>query len=282
MAKVRIVTDSGAYLPDPLSITRYKIEVIPMIVQRGKRTYPERINHVDEAFMRHMAQNSDDVAVNPPTLGQVQAVFERVGQTTDSVVCIHTSRALYDVAEISERASRSFMGRQRIIVIDSLTTSIGLGLIVEAAAKAASDGASQNEVVRIVRSMIPRIYALFLSDSLKYLEDWGRLGPAQTLLGTMLGLRPIATMEDGDLIPIEKTRSYSFAIDKFYDFIIEFSRIKQLYIVQNGFNAEAAQLLERLEATYPNRDFPVIGYSPSLAMHIGPRALGIMVYEGVS
>ena len=280
MAKVRIVTDSGAYLPDPSAITRYKIEVIPMIVRRGNRTYPERINYIDEAFLRHMAQHSNEVAVQPPTLSQAQAVFDRLGQTTDSVVCIHTSKALHDVAEVSERASRSFMGRQRIIVIDSLTTSIGLGLIVKAAAKAAAEGASQNEVVKIVRSMIPRVYALFLSDSLKYLEEWGRLGPAQTLLGTMLGLRPIATMEDGDLIPIEKTRSYSFAIDKFYDFIIEFSRINQLYIVQHDFNAEAAQLLERLEANYPNRDFPVIGYSPSLAVHIGPRALGIMVYEG--
>lgn len=282
MAKVRIVTDSGAYLPDPVSITRYKIEVVPMTVQVGKRTYPERINQTDETFFRHQAQNRNEVAVRPPTLNQMHEVFNRLGQYTDSVVCIHTSRALHDVVEVAERASRSFMGRQRIIIIDSLTTSIGLGLIVEAAAKAASDGASQTEVVKIVRSMIPRIYALFLSDSLKYLEDWGRLGPAQTLLGTMLGLRPISTMEDGELIPIEKTRNYSFAVDKFYDFIIEFSRIKQLYIVQNDFNAEAAQLLERLEATYPNRDFPVIGYTPSLAVHIGPRALGIMVYEGTS
>lgn len=280
MAQVRIVTDSGAYLPDPVLITRYRIEVIPMLVQVGNRTYPEQINRTDETFLRRMAQDKDGVAVKPPTLSQVQAAFERLGQSTDSVICIHTSKALHDVADVVERAARSFMGRQRIIVIDSLTTSIGLGLIVEAAAKAASNGASQIEIIKIVRSMIPRIYALFMSDSLSYLEAWGRLSPAQTLLGTMLGLRPISTMEDGDLIPIEKSRNYSFAIDKFHDFIIEFSHIKQLYIVQHDFNAEAAQLLERLEASYPNRDFPVIGYSPSLAVHIGPRALGIMVYEG--
>ncbi|MGQ9490190.1 MAG: DegV family protein [Anaerolineae bacterium] len=280
MAQVRIVTDSGAYLPDPVLITRYRIEVIPMLVQVGNRTYPEQINRTDETFFRRMAQDKDSVAVKPPTLSQVQTTFERLGQSTDSVICIHTSKALHDVADVVERAARSFMGRQRIIVIDSLTTSIGLGLIVEAAAKAASNGASQIEIIKIVRSMIPRIYALFMSDSLSYLEAWGRLSPAQTLLGTMLGLRPISTMEDGDLIPIEKTRNYSFAIDKFHNFIIEFSHIKQLYIVQHDFNAEAAQLLERLEASYPNRDFPVIGYSPSLAVHIGPRALGIMVYEG--
>jgi len=96
----------------------------------------------------------------------------------------------------------------------------------------------------------------------------------------MLDLKPLAMMEDGDFVPIEKVRNYGRAVDKLHDFIIEFSRIDQLYLVQHGFEAEAAQLLERLELTFPRREFPVIGYSPSLAVHIGPRALGVMVYEG--
>jgi DegV family protein with EDD domain len=165
-------------------------------------------------------------------------------------------------------------------VLDTLTTSAGLGLIVEAAARAAKEGAPQAEVVRIVRGMIPHIYALFLSDGLEYLEAWGRLGPAQTLLGAMLNLKPLATMEDGDLIPIEKVRAYGRAVDKLCDFTVEFPHIEQLHLVQHGFEAEAAQLLERLEVAFPNHDFPVISYPPSLAVHIGPRALGVIVYEG--
>lgn len=279
MAQVKIVTDSGAYLPDAGMIARYKIEVIPMTVRVGGQSYPERINQTDDAFMRRMSQADDSLSVEPPSLSQVQAIFSRLGQSTDSIVCIHTSSALHDVADISERASRNFMGRQRIIVLDTLTTSVGLGLIVEAAAKAAAEGASQADVVRIVRGMIPHIYALFLSDSLAYLEAWGRLGSAQTMLGTVLGLRPITTMEDGDLIPIEKVRSYARAVDKLYEFIIEFSHIKQMYLVQHGFETEAAHLLERLDTAFPHREFPVVGYSPSLAVHIGPKALGIIVCE---
>lgn len=280
MAQVRIVTDSGAYLPDAGMISRYSIEVVPMVVRAGAQSYPERINQIDDAFLRRLSQADDSASVGPPSLSQAQAVFNRLSQSTDSIVCIHTSSALHDVAEVSERASRGFMGRQRIIVLDSLTTSIGLGLIVEAAAKAAAEGASQAEVVRIVRGMIPHMYALFLSDSLSYLEAWGRLGPAQTMLGTMLGLRPISTMEDGDLIPIEKARNYARGVDKLYEFIIEFSHIKQLYLVQHGLETEAAHLLERLDVAFPRREFPVIGYSPSLAVHIGPKALGVVVCEG--
>jgi DegV family protein with EDD domain len=151
---------------------------------------------------------------------------------------------------------------------------------VETAARAAAAGEPIGEIERIVRGMIPHIYALFFSDSLQYLESWGRLGPAQALLGTMLGLKPLATMEDGDLLPVEKVRNYGHAVDKLSDFVIEFSRIEQLFVVQHDFEAEAAQLLERLELIYPSRHFPVVGFPPSLAVHLGPKALGVIVYEG--
>lgn len=280
MAQVKIVTDSSAYLPDFNLVARYGIEVIPLTVHAGQQVYPERINQTDELFLRKMAQDPKAVAVDAPSLSQVQSVFTRLGQVTDSVVCIHGSGALQDTADSVRRASAGFMGRQRIIVLDTLTTSVGLGLIVETAAQAAAEGASQAEVVKIVRGMVPHIYALFFSDSLEHLEAWGRLGSAQAVLGTMLDLKPLAMMEDGDFIPIEKVRNYARAVDKLHDFIIEFSHIDQMYLVQHGFEAEAAQLLERLELTFPRREFPVIGYSPSLAVHIGPKALGVMVYEG--
>lgn len=280
MAQVKIVTDSSAYLPPTASIAQLGIEVIPLIVRAGQQSYPERINQTDEAFIRRLASDSKSVTVESPSVSQVQQIFARLGQTTDSIVCIHASSALFDVADVVRRASSGFMGRQRIIVVDTQTTSAALGIIVEAAARAALDGASQAEVVKIVRGMIPHMYAMFFSDSLEFLEAWGRLGPAQTLLGTMLDLKPLATMEDGDLIPMEKVKTYTRAVDELYDFVIEFSRIDQLYLVHYGFEAEAAQLLERLEEAFPRQEFSVVGYTPSLAVHIGPRALGVMVYEG--
>jgi DegV family protein with EDD domain len=277
---VKIVTDSNAYLPDPDLIAKLGIEVVPLNVHVGAQVYPERVNFTDEAFLRRLGKDSGSVSVEAPTASQVRGVFGRLGQSFDKIVCIHASSALNDVADVARQAAASYAGRQRIVVLDTATTSVGIGLIVEAAARAAAAGASLPEVVRIVRGMIPHMYALILSDSLEYLEAWGRLGPAQTLLGTMLGLRPIAMMEDGDLVPIEKVRTYARAVDKLFDFIIEFSHIEQMHILQHEFETEAAQLLERLELTYPDREFPVIGYPPSLAVHIGPKALGVLVYEG--
>jgi DegV family protein with EDD domain len=277
---VKIVTDSNAYLPDSRAVGDLGIEVVPLTVRVGQHTYQEGVSIAHETLLRKLAQDPKSVSVEAPSEGEVAAMYKRLGRTTDKIVAIHLSGALNDIVEVSHAAARGFLGRQRIIILDTATTSVGLGLIVEAAARAAAEEAPQAEIVRIVRGMIPHMYALFFSDTLDYLESWGRLGSAQALLGTMLDLKPVSTMEDGDLLPIEKVRNYTRAVDKLYDFIIEFSHIEQLYILQRGFETEAAQLLERLEIVFPNREFPVIGYPPSLAVHIGPKAMGIMVYEG--
>jgi fatty acid kinase fatty acid binding subunit len=281
VSQVKIVTDSSAHLPDPGLIAELGIEVVPLLVRMGAQVYPERINFTDEAFLRRLVKDSGSVSVEAPSVSQMRSVFGRLAKVADKIVCIHTSASLSDVAEVARQSAASYAGRQRIVVLDTATTSVGVGLIVEAAARAAADGATLAEVVRIVRGMIPHMYSLILSESLVFLEAWGRLGPAQTLLGTMLGLKPIATMEDGDLLPIEKVRSYSRAVDKLFEFIIEFSRVEQMYLLQHEFETEAAHLLERLELAFPDREFPVIGYPPSLAVHIGPRALGVLVYEGM-
>ena len=280
MAQVRIVTDSNAHFTRPESVEQLDIEVVPLPVQVGRQRYGERHNHNDTSLLRKLSQDPDAVSVDAPSVDQMMKVFDRIGQTTDSIVCIHVSGALNDIAEIARKATSGFMGRQSIVVLDSATTAVGLGLIVEAAAQAAVGGAPLADIVRIVRGMIPHMYTLIFSDTLAYLEAWGRLGSAQSLLGTMLRLKPLSIMEDGDLLPIEKVRNYSLAVDKLYDFVIEFSRVEQMYLLQNDFETEAAQLLERLELVYPEREIPVIGYPPSLAVHIGPKAMGVIVYEG--
>ena len=281
VSQVKIVTDSSAYLPDPSLIAALGIEVVPLIVRTAHQSYPERVNSLDESLFRRLSHDPKGVSVEAPSLAQMRELYARLSQTTDRIVAIHVSSALSDIAEVAKEAARGTVGRQRIVVLDTATTSAGLGLIVEAAARVAAEGSTLAEVVKVVHGMIPHMYMLVFSDSLEFLENWGRLGSAQTFLGTMLGLKPIATMEDGDLLPVEKVRSYARAVDKLHDFIIEFSRIERLFLFQNGFETEAAQLLERLEIVYPHHEFPVIGYPPSVAVHVGPKALGVIVYEGM-
>jgi DegV family protein with EDD domain len=176
------------------------------------------------------------------------------------------------------------MGRCTIEMVDSMTTSVGLGILVKAAAKAANEGAMLDDIVRLVRGMIPHIYLVFYVETMDYLERSGRIGKAQAILGSMLNIKPILFMEDGDIIPLEKVRTSEKAIEKLFEFVAEFDNLEQTAIIQPSKQPykEAATLKDRLEQSFPHLRFPIIQYGPDLATRVGPNALGIVVYEGMT
>jgi DegV family protein with EDD domain len=158
-----------------------------------------------------------------------------------------------------------------------------LGLVVEAAAKAADKGQSLDEIVRLVRGILPHIYLVFFVERLDYLERGERISPAQALLGTMLRIKPLLLVEDGDILPVEKVRTRSMAIEKLAEFVAEFASIQQVVILSSPLDGETKELIgqlrEQLSLALPRRQFPVIEYDPVLACHLGPHALGVVVYE---
>jgi DegV family protein with EDD domain len=180
--------------------------------------------------------------------------------------------------------SEPLLGRCSIAVVDSMTTSVGLGILVKAAAKAASDGASLDDIVRVVRGMLPHVYLIFYVETMDYLERGGRIGKAQAILGSMLSIKPILFMEDGDIIPLEKVRTTDKAIDKLFEFVAEFDNLEQTAIIQRSQHPskESRILQERLKQSFPELHFPIIQYGPDLATRVGPNALGVVVYEGIT
>ena len=117
-----------------------------------------------------------------------------------------------------------------------------------------------------------------------YLERSGRIGKAQAILGSMLNIKPILFIEDGDIIPLEKVRTTEKAIEKLFEFVAEFDNLEQTAIIQRGKtpSKEAKILRDRLAQSFPELQFPIIQYGPDLATRIGPSALGIVVYEGLT
>ena len=180
--------------------------------------------------------------------------------------------------------SEALLGRCSIAVVDSMTTSIGLGILIKAAAQATNEGASLDDIVRLVRGMIPHVYLIFYVETMDYLERSGRIGKAQAILGSMLNIKPILFMEDGDIIPLEKVRTTERALEKLFEFVAEFDNLEQTAIIQRSKfpNKEARQLQDRLLQSFPDLGFPIIQYGPDLATRVGSSALGIVVYEGAT
>lgn len=284
MANVRIITDATARL-EPGLVDQHQITVLPVDIRFGDERF--RINGRDAwfEFFRRIGEGParSAEATIPSTV--FQETYRRLNQETEEILVIPGSSKLSGAYDQARAAARSFLGRCRIMVMDSMSASWGLGLLVKAAAEAATEGLPLDEVVRLVRGMLPHIYLVFFVERLDYLERGGRLGPAQALLGTMLHIKPLLLVEDGEIVPLEKVRTRAMAIEKLADFVAEFATIQKVVILksplQNEINVLVGQLVEQLKLALPDQDFELVEYDPVLACHLGPEALGVVVYEGL-
>jgi len=284
MSKVHIVTDSTAHFEDPTTPQKLGVTVVPLTIQFGRQYFKEGIDLTEDEFFNRMATSAQPPTLHAPAADDFRAVYGSLIKSADKILSLHISSKLSQTCARAKTAAEDYLGRCQIVVLDSWTTSVGLGILVQAAAQAANEGKSLGDIVRIVRGMISHIYAVFFVDTLDYLEHSGLIGKSQSILGTMLGIKPFLSIEEGEIIPIEKVRSRDKAVDKLIEFASEFTNIDRGVILQSGKmpTDDTRLLLEQLEMTCPGLKFPVMRYGPTLACQLGPDSLGIFIYEGVT
>ena len=284
MANVRVITDITAYL-EPDLIAQHGITVLPVDIRFGDERF--RISSPDSwyRFYQRISEGPAQSTEATVPASAFQEAYEQLNRETEEILVIPGSSKLSQAYAEAKRAARGFLGRCRIVVMDSMSASWGLGLVVQTAAEAASQGRSLDGIVRLVRGMLPHIYLVFFVERLDYLERGGRISPVQALLGTMLRIKPLLLVEDGEIVPLEKVRTRTMAIEKVADFVAEFAAIQQVVILtsslDNEINEHVDELRDHLSAALPGQHFPIIGYDPILACHLGPEALGVVVYEGL-
>jgi DegV family protein with EDD domain len=284
MANVRIITDITAYL-DPDLVDQFQITVLPVEIRFGDRRFHISTRDAWDEFFQYMADRPAQTTEASIPASAFQEAYSRLNRETEEILVIPSSSKLSNAYDGAQAAARGFLGRCRIEVMDSMSASWGLGLLVKAAAEAAAEGRPLDAIVRLVRGMLPHIYLVFFVERLDYLERGGRIGPAQALLGTMLRIKPLLLVEDGEIMPLEKVRTRTLAIEKLADFVAEFATIQQIVIlrspVENEINSLIDELREHLNAALPRQQLEIIEYDPILACHLGPEALGVIVYEGL-
>ena len=282
MSKTVIVTDSTADLTAD-ELTELGIHIVPMTVQLGSRVYRDDPSQPREEFFQMMAEATERPTTSSPSLATFREVYDGACDDADDIISIHLSGKLSDTVRRARQAAETMLGRCQIHVLDSEVTSVGLGILVKQAARMARAGAPVEEIIRTLRGMIDHIYVVFFVESLDFLEQGGRIGKAQALLGTMLNIKPMLILEEGEIEPLEKVRTRVRALDKLAEFVSEFGRIESLTIMHNQSSEEELQNLRDRIVAVRGDSVPIhtATYGPVLAAHIGPDALGIVVYEGL-
>ena len=281
MPQVQIVTDSTVRFTSSDFLEKYSVAIAPMKVRCGPIEIEESTTS-DLSVVRRQHLKDQSVPVpSAPSVELFTKIYADLHTRSDQILSIHSSAGICKAAENAQLARQNFLGRVDITIIDSQSVSVGLGLLVQEAAKEAARGTDLETLVRIVRGMIPRLYMIFFLDDLLVLEKNGLVSKSQAILGNMLGIIPFLTMEDGYLIPMEKVRSRPRALEKLVEFVLEFSSIDHLAILEGSSPAtqESHTLAERLRAFYPHTPLTMTCYGPCVSSFVGMDSLGVVVLE---
>ncbi len=219
MAKVRIVTDSTADLPQEL-VDKYGITVVPLKVFFGSVCFQDGIDLTKEEFFQRMASSRELPTTSQPTPTEFAAVYRPMMEEGAETVSIHISALLSGTVQ-SAQLAKTMLNYEGVEIIDSRAVSVVLGMVVLSAARAAQAGYSRAEVVDLVHSIMADHKIYFMVDTLEYLQRGGRIGKAQAFLGTVLNVKPICTIKEGLIYPQEKVRGRKKALGRMVQLLSE-------------------------------------------------------------
>ncbi|TVR75118.1 MAG: DegV family protein [Sphaerobacteraceae bacterium] len=278
MPGVAIVTDSTADLPEELA-TRLGITVVPLNIFVDGRTWEDRVSMMPDDFMM-MTSGETLPSTTAPTVQQFARVYEALAQDHDQILSIHISSRLSGTCASATEARNLFLDGPEITVIDTGSASMGTGLIVKQVAERAQCGAEIGQLTALVENLQARTHVIFMVDTLEHLRRGGRIGRAAEIIGSVLQLKPILTIEEGIVVPQARTRTRNRAITGILQLIEEVPIIESAAVLHTAGSNDLGLIVETLIRKTGDQDLIVSEISPVLSTHIGPRGLGVAFIEG--
>ncbi len=275
---VKIVTDSTCDLP-PALVAAYEITVVPLTVLFGEDAFLDTIEITADAFYERMTTDKVLPRTSQPSVELFREAYGRCGADGNEIVSIHLSSKMSGTLNAASVAREAVAPEIHIDLIDSYSVSLGLGLIVLEAARAAQAGASLAEVVATARRVMDRVSVHVMVDTLEYLQRGGRIGRAQSFLGSVLSFKPILRVEDGEVTPLERVRTRTKAIERMFEIGASMARSKEMFVAYSGSDADARALIDRLRPRLPHTDLYLAQLGPVVGVHSGPNAIGIAALE---
>ena len=269
---VKIVTDTLSDITDGLA-KKYDLTVVPLYVRFGEKVFKDRVEMTTDDFYYRLQHDQNWPSTTQPTPNDFLNVFNRLAEETDEILCINLSHKLSGTYESACAAKKMLTKNCRVEVIDSMTVVMGLGTIVIDAAKALQRGAKMDELVARVQKNMIRSQAVMYFDTLKYLAKGGRIGRAQGLLGSLLSVKPILRMEDGEVAPLTRVRSRQAGLDYLYNFVKNLKKIDELAVEYATTPEDARELTDRLNEIFPRERIILSTVSPVIGTYTGPHVV---------
>lgn len=277
---VKIVTDSTADVP-PALIRELGIEIVPLYLNFGDHAYREGIDITGDNFGRIVQEMGRQPTTTAPSTLAFDQTYRRLAHTHDGIISIHLSGQLSSAFKAAAQAREKLPpSLVRLEVVDTHSVSLGMGLTVIAAARMAKAGQPVDTIIREVQHRVQHTHMLCFADTMEYLERSGRLSLAANMVGSMSRIKPLLLLDQGHLVPYERTRTRAKAIDGLYTFVEDFPQVAEIGVVYGTTPEDADKLIEKVSALFPREQVLRAEYGPTIAVHLGPGAMAVVVYEG--
>ena len=277
--KIVVVTDSTAYIPEQ-ALGDFDIPVIPLWLIWGDERFRDSVDIDPPTFYSRLPESKVFPTTSQPSSGEFIDFFRQAGEGAETIVGVFISSKLSGTVA-SAQAAKIQLPDLDIRIVDSLSTSMGLGFGALAAARAVAAGKSADEAVAAAEQVCDGMDVMFVVDTLEYLHRGGRIGGAKRLLGTALNLKPLLYLEKGRIEALASVRTKRKAVARMLDVAEERlagKRMAEAAVLDVDCPEEGKSLAEMvkerfgLSVVYQTKVTPVIG------AHVGPGTVGLCFY----
>ncbi|QFF98911.1 DegV family protein [Psychrobacillus glaciei] len=275
MSKIHIVTDSTADLSKEL-IESLHIHVVPLTIQIDGESFLDGVNIQPLEFLEKMGTSKELPKSSQPAVGVFKELYDHLGENGDQILSIHMTGGMSGTVKSAQAAAK--MSESDVTVIDSEFISFALSFQVEEAARMAISGEPLQLILQKLKKMQLNTSLYVVVDTLENLVKGGRIGKGTAILGSLLSIKPIASLAGGVYTPIAKVRSHKQVVSYLFKQFTEDTKgkiVKAVGISHANGLAMAAPLMKLIEESGFN-SIQVSFTSPVISTHTGPGAIGFM------
>jgi len=277
--KIVVVTDSSAYIPNQ-ALGGLNIPVIPLWLHWGNERFRDGVDIDPPTFYRRLRESKVFPTTSQPSTGEFIDFFRGVASKADAILGVFVTSKLSGTVANAQAVQDQLAG-VKIRVLDSLSTSMGMGFIALAAARAAAAGKLLDEVVATAEEMRDRVQLVFTLDTLEYLHRGGRIGGAKWLMGTALNIKPLLHFVDGVLQPLGQVRTKRKALARLLEVAegrLGGRRMAEAAVIDVDSPEEGDSIAEQVKERFGVSPVYRTTVSPVIGTHAGPGTVVVAFY----
>jgi DegV family protein with EDD domain len=276
---LHIVTDGAADVPAVWE-KEFEIDIIPINIQFGEKTYLQNVDLDTEGFYKLVDETKKIPKTSQPSPHQFMEFYKKIAQKGDTILSIHVTSKLSGTYASAVAAAQELKDVFKVVPFDSAGGSLGLGLMCREARKMDRDGKSVEQIVKYLEGIRDRVRVILTLNTLEYARMSGRVGTFSAALASLLNVKPIAVLKNGVVDMVEKVRTRKVALDRVIEMAVEEFGNQPIYlgIVHARDLASGNALMVEAKKRFNSKDTVLIDLSISLAANFGPGTVGLVLY----